>query len=407
MAEFEYRAVGKDEFETGVMRAGSVGEVESMLTEKGLRAVSIEVRESNGLVTFLEDLVGGFGQKMSGKERVLFTEQMASMLKAGLPLIEALEAFVEEDNKGGASKVVKRMLTQIQTGKKLSEVMLEFPATFSSAYVAVVRSGESSGSLAESLEYMAAQLRREGELASKVKSALVYPVVVMVAMVAVLAFISVVVIPKVVEFAQNSGQQLPLFTLLMVQAVDILVKWWPLVLFGFVVIVFLFWMGIRSDTGKKLMSSFLLKLPIVGALVKSYNRARFARLLGGFYKYGVSVVGSFDILVSSLDNHVYKEACARIKNKLVVGQTLAEALEDEGDLFPSIMSRLVKGAERTGELGSTLERLAKYYEDELEVSLKNATVLIEPLLVIFLGVGVVGIALAVIVPVYKVSTGLK
>ncbi len=406
MARFEYKAVRKDEFESGVIKAGSEEEVREKLAKTGFRVVSVSLKRS-GLMLALSKMTETKG-KMTGKEKVLFTEQLASMLKAGLPLIEALDAFVDQKGKvKGLSKVVGEIIKRIQTGKNFSDVLGDFPGIFPASYVAVVKSGEASGTLGEGLEYLAMQLRRENELGGRVKAAMIYPMVVLTAMVTVLVFIMVTVVPKVVEFASNSGVELPFFTLAMVATVKFLIRFWPLIILGIIAVLVLVVMFSRSEPGAKFLSRFWIRLPFIGNLVKNYNQARFARLLGGFYRHGVSVVGSFDILEESLGNRVYKETCKRIKGKLVVGQTLADALEDEEELFPPIMHRLVKGAERTGALGTTLDRLAKYYEDDLEVALKNVTVLIEPMMVILLGIGVVGIALSVIVPIYRVSTGIK
>ena len=193
----------------------------------------------------------------------------------------------------------------------------------------------------------------------------------------------------------------------MVAATGWLNKFWWLALLAVTFVGGLVWRLTKTKEGKKFFAGLVLKLPVLGSLVARYNQVRFARLLAGVYAHGISVESAFEILSESLTNYYYSEACLRLKQKLVMGRSLSEALESEKKLFPPIMSRVVKGAERTGDLDKTLTRLSTYYEQELETALKNLTTIIEPVLIVLLGVGVIGIALAVIVPIYRVTTQLK
>ena len=410
MPEFDYQAVSHDEFKTGKITADSETAAQTVLVEQGLTPLSLERRRplNLGLFTrYFSNFQTQIQEHLTPSEKVLFTGQLSSMIKAGLPLIDALSAFTDENRQTGPSRIVGQLILQLQSGVKFSSALSGYPKIFPNSYLAVVRAGEGSGTLAESLNYLAAQLRRENELGNKVKSALVYPTVVLSAMIAVMTFIGLFVVPKILTFAQNAGQPLPDYTLILINIINFVIGYWYLVLLILGALFTGFILFIRTDYGRHWFDQFSLRLPIIGLLAARYHQARFARVLGGFYLYGVDIISSFDILAQSLPNILYRDSCLRIKQRLTVGASLAQAISQETNLYPSIMIRLVRGAEKAGELGATLDKLAIYYEEELEVALRNVLTLIEPALVFVLGFGVLALALAVVVPIYTVTSALR
>ncbi len=410
MPEFEYTGVSRDQYKNGSLFAGSESEAQTILAEQGITVVSLNPRRQLRLGVFgkyLSQTMKEMSEKMSPQEKILFTSQLSSMVKAGLPLIEALGTFVDEKSKVGSTAVISKIMQDVQSGSKLSDSLSRFPKIFNETYLAIVRAGENSGTLDDSLAYLAVLLKRENVLLTKVRSALIYPSVVVLAMISVMIFISVSIIPKIITFAETSGQKLPGYTLALVSMVSFATKYWYIVLVLLGIFIFITGIFVRSDRGSRWLGRLSLKLPLVGMVVSRYNQARFARVLAGFYNYGVNVVTSFDILAASLGNPLYSDACLRIKDRLTLGTSLADAIAVESELFPSIMTRLIKGAEKTGVIGNTLDKLAAYYEDELENILGNILTLIEPIMVFILGFGVLGLALAVILPIYKITSTLK
>jgi len=263
------------------------------------------------------------------------------------------------------------------------------------------------GTLSETLTYLGDQLKREHKLIVKIRSAMIYPMVVLTAMVSVMTFITFSVVPKIANFAKSSGVELPKITQIMINLTTFIQKTWPVLLTIFLIFILLLWQLLKSKKGKKIADKILLKTPVLGNLIRRYNQVRFTRLLAGFYKYGIGVSDAFTILAESLNNTYYSESCLRLKSKLTFGRSFSEALSAEKELFPPIMARIVKGAERTGVLDKTLLKLAKFYEEELAAALKDLTSLIEPILIIILGVGVVGVALSVILPIYRVTSQIR
>ena len=409
MAQFRYIVSRKGKESSGVVEAETQVEAGEKLQEQGGYILELKERFSLGSLkinTKFEKFLTPLTEKMGAGEKILFTTQMASMLKTGLPVVRALEAFVDE-KQTRMSVPIERIMEQLKSGRSLSESLGSYPRVFDKIYVNVVRSGETMGKLADSLSYLGEQLKREHSIKSKVKSAMIYPMVVLMAMFGVMSFISISVVPKIVEFAKNAGAKLPQITLVMITVTDFVKQYWQLLIgLGLGLLVGLVKL-IKTKEGRKFIDGAILKIPIIGELVKRYNQARFARLLSGFYRYGISVEVAFGILSESLGNYYYSNACSRMKQRLMTGRSLSNVLASEGKLFSGIMGRVVKGAEQTGTLDETLLKLAVFYEEELETSLTNLTTIIEPILIVFLGVGVIGVALAVIVPIYGVTSQLK
>lgn len=410
MPEFEYTGVSQDEYKSGRILADSEIEAQTILAEQGITVVSLNVKKLMRFGVFssyISKVISGLQETMSVQERVLFTSQLSSMIKAGLPLIEALAAFVDEKSKVGSTMIIGKIMQDVQSGSKLSDSLARFPKIFNETYLAIVKAGENSGTLDDSLGYLAELLRRENAILTKVRSSLIYPAVVVSAMVSVMIFISVSIIPKIITFAESSGQTLPGYTVALVTIVSFFINYWYVVLILLVIAIFGFATFTQSAFGKRWLARTGLKLPVVGLIMARYNQARFARVLAGFYNYGVNIVTSFDILAASLDNPLYSDACLRIKERLILGTSLTDSIAEEKQLFPSIMTRLIRGAEKTGVIGTTLDKLARYYEEELENTLSNILTLIEPIMVFVLGFGVLGLAMAVILPIYKMTSTLK
>lgn len=355
---------------------------------------------------WLEQLFDPLAERTLKSEKVLFTSQLGEMLRTGLPIIKALEVFIDEKQGRGASPL-KKIMAQLEMGKSLSQALSIYPRVFDTVYISIVRSGEAMGKLAETLIYLGRQLKREQALRTKVRSALIYPAVVLISMAAVMIFITLSVVPKIVTFAQNSGAPLPLATQAIIAVTMWLSRYWLAVTIGAVLGLIGLWRAVQTEMGKKAVDQLILRLPLIGQMVRRYNQVRFTRLLSGFYRYGISVEASFDILSDCLGNAGYSSACRRIKQRLIRGENLSNSLALEQALFSGIIVRVVKGGEQTGVLDQTLLKLAIYYERELNDKLNNLTAIIEPILILLLGVGVLGIALAVIVPIYKVTSQLR
>jgi len=293
MSEFEYTGVSRDQYQSGSLFAGSESEAEMILLEQGVSVVSLSLKRqmSFGIFgSYFSRISREMNEKMSPQEKVLFTSQLSSMVKAGLPLIDALGTFVDEKRKGGSAIVINKIMLEVQSGGKLSDALSRFPKIFNATYLAIVRAGENSGTLDDSLGYLAELLRRENALLARVRSALIYPTVVVAAMISVMIFISVSIIPKIITFAESSGQKLPGYTLFLVSIASFGTRYWYLVLAVTIGVLLAIIFFLRSRKGSRWFGKISLKLPLAGLVIARYNQARFARVLAGFYNYGVNIV---------------------------------------------------------------------------------------------------------------------
>jgi len=409
MAQFRYTVSRKDQETSGIVEAESLLDAGEKLQEQGGYILELRERFSLGSLRLgkgLEKAVRPLTERMGGGEKVLFTAQLGSMLKTGLPVTKALEAFVDE-KQTRMSVPIKRIMETLKAGKSLSEALTDYPKIFDKVYINVVKAGETMGKLADSLSYLGDQLKREHDLKAKVKAAMAYPLVVLMAMFGVMTFIALSVVPKIVKFTENVGAQLPQITQIIISVTEFLREYWVFVMLIGIGLIIGMWRMMKTKQGRRLVDGLLLKLPVVGGLIKRYNQARFARLLSGFYRYGISVELAFEILSDSLGNYYYSDACRRMKQRLMTGRSLSVVMSAEKELFSGMMGRVVKGAEQTGVLDETLLKLAVFYEEELEASLNNLTTIIEPVLIVLLGIGVIGIALAVILPIYRVTSQVR
>jgi type IV pilus assembly protein PilC len=286
--------------------------------------------------------------------------------------------------------------------------MAKFPETFSPLYIAMVQAGELTGSLDETLEYMANELRREHEFIARVKSAMFYPLLVLAVALVVVVMVVAVVIPKIVEVTKSFGSNLPLTTRIIAKVSEFIIKFGPVIALLIILSIVALIILVRDKKIKAKINARLLRLPLTGQVMKKYILARFLRIIGGCVKYGISLPAAFDISGNVVDNITYRQSCERVSKKIIKGISLSEALsEEERTLFPSIISKTIKGGERTGNVDVGLLRLSTHYEIEVDRDLKRLTELIEPIMVVVLGVIVALIAISVIAPIYQMTSRIK
>ena len=331
MPQFKYTVSQKGKEATGIVEAENITEAGEKLQEQGGYILELKERFFLGefkLSRWLQKVMSPLMMRMDVMEKILFTSQLGSMLKTGLPVTKAIEAFVDE-KQTRTSALLKQVLDQLKSGKSLSETLAGYPQTFDKVYVNVLRSGETMGKMAESLIYLGKQMKKEHGLKTKVKSAMTYPIVVLMAMAGVMSFIAISVVPKIVIFAKNAGAQLPQVTQAIIRLTEIMSDYWWLIILIFISVGGGGIRVLKTPEGRKLADRLLLKLPIIGELVRRYNQARFARLLSGFYRYGISVKEGFEILTDTLSNYYYSQACIRMGEKIMAGKSLSASLSSE------------------------------------------------------------------------------
>jgi type II secretory pathway component PulF len=401
MTRFSYKTINTE----GTVSAGKVeaydrNEAASLVKIDG--ALLVELNEAKkSFLSFRKN-----ENKFSSFERINFTDHLASLIRAGTPVKDALEAYVDEKSEG--SVLITQIVNDIERGKPLSEAFAGYPDVFSPLYVSLVKTGEIAGNLDETLEYLANELRREHEFVQSIRSAMFYPSLILGVSVIVIAFIITVIVPKILQIAQNLGGEVPAITRLIINISDFISG--NIGIIGLLALACIVALGLvlkrpehRADMARK-----LLKFPIIGKIMKKYILARFMRIIASSVKYGISLTVAFRATGEVVGNIQYKESCERIGKRVEKGVSLSDAIAAEGnDNYPSIIVRSLRGAEKTGGIDNALNRLSIQFEREVDRDLKKLTELLEPVLVIIMGVIVLFIALSVVMPIYQLTSNLN
>ena len=344
------------------------------------------------------------GVRFGGSGRgqlVVSTRQLATLVKAGMPLLRALRT-VSDQSEGVMRQVFAQVATDVEGGTKLSEAMARHPRQFPTFYVNMIRAGELGGLLDEILKRLAELMEKQRRIQDRVKSALMYPAFIMFAAVSILGILMAFVVPTFLAMFTELGSELPLPTRILVVTCDIVRGWWWLLLAIVAVLVSLLQGMLRTPAGKRLIDNTLLHLPVFGSLVQRLVIAQFSRTLGTLLTSGVPILSALGTVRATVTNAVLDEALQDVERSLKAGESLARPIELSG-AFPPLVSRMVALGEETGQLDKMLVQLADSYEEEVEIQLGGLTQLLEPMLIVFVG-GIVGfIVIAMFLPLMSLT----
>ncbi|KKQ76664.1 MAG: Type II secretion system F domain protein [Microgenomates group bacterium GW2011_GWF1_38_5] len=402
MTEYIYEIAQGREVKRGKINAETISEASLQIKKPGWFVVELKEarKERRGFLFFNPK------PKFPSYDRINFTDHLASSIGAGTALQEALEAYIEEGDR--KSEIIDTINKDIQRGKKLSEAMSKYPSIFSPLYITLVQAGEITGSLDETLEYLANELRREHEFIARVKSAMFYPALVLSVSLVVVTLVIGVVVPKIIAITENFGSDLPAITRIMAKFAGFLVDYASLIVFFFILLTIFFVYILRDRGMRRKINARMTRSPLIGLIMRQFILARFLRIVGGCIKYGIQLPKALELSADVVDNDLYRTACENINKKITRGQNFSTALSDEDKLlFPPIISRTVKGGEKTGKVDVGLMRLSVYYETEVDRNLKRLTEMIEPMMVVSLGALVALIAISVIAPIYQMTSKIK
>ncbi len=377
--------------------------------------VAEHIGEKPWFIVFIREDTGRLGQlsnvwthdDFSGLERIVFTDHLAAMIASGTPIVEAVRTYGEEDGKKPI-RIVDEIIKSVREGRTLSQALGKFPKTFPSFYLSLVSAGELTGRLDETLQYLASELRREFEFKERIKSALIYPIFVLAVAFLVIILLVFLVIPKITELTKSLGGDLPLSTRIVASGATYIQLFGPFMLILPFILIVAGVVLFKNPKTKTKLEPYLLRLPLVGGILRKYIIARFLRIVGSCLKYGIHLTTAFDTASKVTGNIVYQKACDRMRSKVTRGVSLSEALHAEGTfLFPNIIVRTARGAEKTGSVDQAMLRMSGFYESDIDRQLKRVTDLIEPVLVVVLGLIVGSIAISVIAPIYQITSKIK
>ena len=392
--EFVFEWEGKDRNGKpirGETRGGGENQVRSALRRQGVIPNKVKKRRMRA------------GSSIKAKELAIFTRQLATMMKAGVPLLQAFDIVGRGNPNPRVTKLLNDIRTDVETGTSLSVAFRKFPLYFDNLYCNLVEAGESAGILDQLLDRLAVYMEKTEAIKSKIKSALMYPITVLIVAFVVVAVIMIFVIPAFKEVFSSFGGELPMPTLLVIAMSEFFVKYWYLI-FGGIGGGFYFFMEAwkRNEKMQMVMDRVMLKLPIFGTLVDKSCIARWTRTLSTMFAAGVPLVEALDSVGGAAGNSVYSAATVKIQHEVSTGTALTTAMTNV-NLFPSMVLQMCSIGEESGSIDHMLGKAADFYEAEVDDMVAGISSLMEPIIIVILGTVIGGIVIAMYLPIFKLG----
>lgn len=345
-------------------------------------------------------IIGQLFNRITIRERALLSRQLATMLGSGIPLVEAIKVLLLQTKSEPVREALTAIVHDIESGLSFSAAIERQPKLFNKIYVAVARSGEASGKLEEVLLQLADNIEKENVLVGKIKGAMVYPIFIFTAMIGVAILMMVRVLPQLKSIFEETAITLPITTRVLMAASDFMVQYWWLV----IILIFAVLIGIgyylRTPSGTILLNKLEVRAP--ANLGEDLYMARFTRTMSMLIKAGLPIIQALDITGQVMNNVVYRDSLVQAQSDVGRGLPLSMTLS-QNKFFPKIVTQMVLVGEQTGRLDHLLEKLAVYYEDEMDTKIKGLSTLIEPVIIVILGIGVAFLVIAVLMPIYNIT----
>jgi type IV pilus assembly protein PilC len=398
MAKFVWEGKSKSgNVVTGEMEAPNEAFVLSQLRRQQVMPVKVRSKGKDIGIKF------DFGRgSVTQKELAIFTRQFATMIDAGLPLVQCLDILGNQQENGAFKKIVLKVKEDVEGGSTFADALGKHPRFFDQLFVNLVSAGEVGGILDTILARLAAYIEKAMKLEKKIKSAMVYPATILSVALIVTMVLLLKVIPTFGAMFKDFGAQLPAPTVFVMALSDYARKYFFVAVVAIVGIVFAIKWYYRQENGRRQIDALLLKMPVIGSLLQRIAVARFARTLGTMVSSGVPILESMDIVSKSAGNKVIEEAIAKARLSISEGKTIADPLAD-AKVFPTMVTQMVGVGEATGALDTMLNKIADFYDEEVDTAVDALTSLLEPMLMVFLGVVIGGLVIAMYLPIFKLA----
>lgn len=400
MPNYFYTAKSFDEqTETGTLSAADERQLAQIIKGRGMFLVKADISGTAG--RGFKFGFSSFFQRVSLTDKMMFIKNMEVMFSAGLSMVKSLDILAGQSRSRKLKSVLLDIKKKVNEGENLSDALSVYPKIFSELFVNMIKVGEETGTLDEIFKVLALHLAKEYDLKSKIKSAMIYPAIIMTVMIVVGAVMVTVVLPSLSVFFTTLSVDIPIYTKVLLFTGNFLSeKWYLLIVVPLLFIAAVFF-SIRIKRGKMIADALLLKLPIVSMVVKKSNSALLIRSLSSLISSGVSLVKSLEISSKTIGNHYFREAILGAEEKIKKGEKLSGALKPHQDIFPFGVIEMIEVGEETGKTSIVLKKLAEFYEQEAVDAIQKITVLIEPTLIIALGLAVGLFAFSIIQPMYS------
>ena len=399
MAKYTYQAkTFKGQVVTGEIEAADPREAMIRLRAQQLIPVKLNVSKSSKNTSS----TGFFAPKVNTKDLQIFTRQFATLINAGIPVVDSLKILSEGLRPGLLREASAKVKSSIEAGKRLGEAMASNPNVFDKLYVNMIAAGEEAGILDGILGRLASYLEKSEKIKGQVKGALVYPVVIIIVAIIVIAGILVFIIPKFQEFYAGSGKEPPMLTQMVVGLSHSLVQSWYLYLAGIILVPILIKQWAQTPEGSQTLDRVLLKAPVIGEVLQKTAIARLTRTLSTLLSSGVGLIEAIDISAKTAGNIVIEQALLRCKESVIAGRPFTQPLSKEKS-FPDMVVQMIAIGEQSGTMDIMLGKIADFYEDEVEAAVKAMTSLVEPLLMVFLGGIIAVLVVAMYLPIFNMG----
>jgi len=394
MPIYKYKTTVKGKVQKGEIEADSKQGALSKLKQKNIRVAGVKKK-------FESDFLSN-KKPITERDIVIFTRQFSTMVDAGLPLVQCLEILGKQSDNPSFGEIITKIKTDIESGSNLSDAMRKHPKVFNSLYANLVEAGEAGGILDTILGRLANYIEKALALKKKVKTAMVYPGAIITVAVTVVAFLMVFVIPTFATMFSGGGAELPGPTALVMDISNFFTNQWYFVIGGPILFFILFKKVYATERGKIEIDRFALKLPVFGMLIRKVSTAKFSRTLGTLISSGVPLIEGMDICARTAGNKIVEIAILNSIEAIKEGETIAAPLARE-NVFPAMVIQMIDVGESAGALDSMLSKIADFYDEEVDTAVDGLTALLEPMLMVFLGIVVGFIVVAMYLPIFKMG----
>jgi type IV pilus assembly protein PilC len=383
--------------QSGEMEADNQVIARQQLTRQGINLQTLRVKPKP-----LSDYLPFLAPRVKTKDLVIFTRQFATMIDAGVPLVQCLEILQQQDSNQSFVRVIKQIKKDIESGTTFSEALKKHPKIFDNLYVNLVAAGEMGGMLDITLNRLANYMEKVARLRKKVRGAMTYPVVVLGIAVIVIVVILTYVIPVFAQLFRDAGAKLPSLTLMVLALSDYTQRYFHWIVVAMVLVVFALRRIRRTPRGRDWTDRLLLRLPVFGMLLRKVAIARFTRTLATMLSSGVPILDSLDIVATTAGNSVIEKELIKARASIAEGQAVADPLS-KSRIFPPMVVQMIAVGEATGALDDMLAKIADFYDEEVDVAVDALTSLLEPVMIVFLGVTIGGLLVAMYMPIFQLA----
>lgn len=392
---------GKNSY--GEKRKGEIEAVDQAAALSQLKRMRITDPTIKEKPKDLFENVALFQPKITGKDLVVFTRQLSTMIDAGLPLVQCLEILAKQQSNVSLKKVLLEVQADVESGTTFADSMRKHPKVFDNLYSNMIEAGETGGILDTILSRLAGFMEKSMALKKKIKGAMTYPVICIAISLLILAVILIFVIPVFQDMFDSFGSALPMPTQIVIAMSDFAKSYFILILLAIAVVIFIIKKIYSTETGRLRIDAMLLKSPVVGILIRKVSVAKFTRTLSTMLQSGVPILEALHVVARTSGNKVIERAVFRVSDAIAEGRPIAEPLMESG-VFPNMVIQMINVGESVGALDTMLEKIADFYDEEVDQAVENLTAMIEPFMMVFLGGMIGGLVVAMYLPIFKIAS---